>query len=329
MNELHPDSFPLVTVITLSYNSPDLHGAIKSVLEQTYPKIEYLIIDDCSNNFSDKEIKSFISKHQKPNVKRVQVTQNDVNRGTVYTANLSLHQACGEYIFFLAGDDQFNDSQVIADWVKEFLKTGAQVITAYREIYDEKLEKRISRLPDRHQVKTIYNASSQELFEKLAVENFIFGCCTAYQRQLIESLGYFDERYRLIEDWPFLLKVLRSGIKIYFFSRSVVKYRSGGTSSTGQSNTFYQTENQKIMEQEALPFSQNPVLLQKKYKVWKKEQEQRCKVNIQLKKYANTPIKKFFVYVWFFSLHPWKNFHRILRKPRRYYSELIKNRRKS
>ena len=290
---------PLITVITLSYQSPDLFRAIGSVMEQTYPRIEYFVIDDCSGNFSVEKTESFVSLKKRKNIERVQIIRNERNRGTVFSANLALRLARGEFVFFLAGDDEFHDSRVIEDWTEEFLSTGAKVITAYREVYDDKLEKKIVRLPDRMQVKAIRHAPPQKLFEKLAAENFIFGCCTAYQLSFIQSLGCFDPSYRLIEDWPFILKVLRQGEKICFFDRSVVKHRGGGTSSADRINDFYQNENRKIMEQESLPYSRHPWLLKKRYRAWEREKKQRNEFERRLARNSEHTVRKVLTYGWF------------------------------
>ena len=50
------DRYPLITVLTLSYNSTYIYESIQSVLEQSYPHIEYIIVDDGSGAFCQDEI---------------------------------------------------------------------------------------------------------------------------------------------------------------------------------------------------------------------------------------------------------------------------------
>ena len=45
------DRYPLITVLTLSYNSTYIYESIQSVLEQSYPHIEYIIVDDVRGLF--------------------------------------------------------------------------------------------------------------------------------------------------------------------------------------------------------------------------------------------------------------------------------------
>ena len=44
------ESKALASVLIPSYNSPDLKRAVQSVLDQDYPKIEIILIDDCSSS---------------------------------------------------------------------------------------------------------------------------------------------------------------------------------------------------------------------------------------------------------------------------------------
>ena len=52
------ESKALASVLIPSYNSPDLKGAVQSVLDQDYPKIEIILIDDCSSSFDEIKIKT-------------------------------------------------------------------------------------------------------------------------------------------------------------------------------------------------------------------------------------------------------------------------------
>ena len=45
------------------------------------------------------------------------------------------------------------------------------------------------------------------------------------KKTLYETVGYYDEEIRDVEDWPFYLKVTKLGIKIYYLNEYPVKYR--------------------------------------------------------------------------------------------------------
>lgn len=91
---------PLVSVIIPIYNAQDyIEFCLRSVLDQTYPNLEILCIDDGSTDQSVEIIKKLTY-----NDLRVTLIQIE-NHGQGYARNLGLQSAKGEYVFFLDADD--------------------------------------------------------------------------------------------------------------------------------------------------------------------------------------------------------------------------------
>ena len=101
--------------------------------------------------------------------------------------------------------------------------------------------------------------------------NIMSGASTYYKKEVFEKIGYFDEQYKLLEDYPYYLKYLRLGNKIKFIDINVIKYSNDGIS------------NSKIM---------NPILRNDFFKVFIEEQ-----------KYSEGYIKKYLKY----QEHNYKN----------------------
>jgi len=94
-------NLPLVTVICLCYNHEKfVKEALNSVLNQTYPNIELIIVDDNSKDLSVVEINEWINEN--PNFK---LMLNDTNKGNTKSFNKALSLANGDYIIDLAADD--------------------------------------------------------------------------------------------------------------------------------------------------------------------------------------------------------------------------------
>lgn len=261
---------PLVSVITLSFNSPDLLGAINSVLIQDYPSIEYIILDDGTSSFEEEQVVKYIEEHQHGNIVRLVVNKSEKRLGIVKETNKGWNLSTGEYIFNLAGDDQFEDEKVLTDWVSEFNKTGSDVLTAYRMVYDENLEMPLYKMPTKEQVNAIKDLSPKELFEYVEGYNIVFGCCTARTRDCVKEIGLIDEKYKLVEDYVLLLRTLKAGKKIDFFDRVVVKYRSGGICAVNSINREYLKDSDNIFRFEVLPYSLNKKKAKKKYYYWRR-----------------------------------------------------------
>lgn len=91
-----------VTVLIPVYNNKnDIIQAIQSIVDQTYQDWEIIVIDDCSTDGSLELVKSFIAE----NDYRIQLIQNNPNRGVYIALNEGLLRAQGKYICRLDSDD--------------------------------------------------------------------------------------------------------------------------------------------------------------------------------------------------------------------------------
>lgn len=90
-----------VSVIVPVYNCKDyLPKCIESILNQTYPQIQLILIDDGSSDGSDKICDAFAAKDR-----RVRVIHQK-NQGVSAARNAGLDAATGEYLLFVDSDDQ-------------------------------------------------------------------------------------------------------------------------------------------------------------------------------------------------------------------------------
>lgn len=306
-------STPMVTVIVPSYNSPDLFACLASVLQQDYPRIQLIIVDDASVSFPKEEVEAFLRQNSGSNLESELILVNPQNLGTVRSLNLALSHSQGEYIFNLAGDDYFYDNRVLSDWVAAFIRTGAQIMTAYRAIYDEQLCVCIGQEPTREQVHKIRTMTPAQLFEDLAQVNYIFGCCTARTAASIRQHGLFDEGYRLIEDHPMNLRLLRRNVPIVFFDRIVVKYRKGGTSSPLRYNAVYAQDVDRVLTHDVLPYTKHPFRMRLKYALWKQDQrllQQRARL---LSRYSGNRLMTLLIMAWYGLNHPCRALRKLYR----------------
>ena len=93
-----------VSVIMPMYNVEKfVASSIESVLNQTYPNFELIIIDDKSTDNSYKIASEYAAKY--PNIKLI---INDKNSLVGYSRNIGLLYAEGEYISFIDADDMYH-----------------------------------------------------------------------------------------------------------------------------------------------------------------------------------------------------------------------------
>lgn len=95
---------PLVSVIVPVYNiSQYVERCFRSLVNQTYDKLEVLFIDDCGSDDSVNLLNKLIAREGK--YQNYQIIHHDINKGISAARNTGIANAHGEYIYFLDGDD--------------------------------------------------------------------------------------------------------------------------------------------------------------------------------------------------------------------------------
>lgn len=139
----------LVSVIMPSYNSEKyIKDSIESVLNQTYPFWELLIVDDCSIDNTVDIIKSFKDE-------RIKLFQNDVNSGAALSRNWALREAKGKWIAFLDSDDIWLPTKLEKQLIFMVENNYAFTYTDYRICVNGKWENVIHTAPNKIDFKKI------------------------------------------------------------------------------------------------------------------------------------------------------------------------------
>ena len=214
-----------VSVVIPSYNSAKfLPEAIESILEQTLPVFEIIVVDDGSTD----ETKEICDRY--PAVKYVY--QN--NQGVAAARNTGLRVSTGEYIIFLDSDDCL---------LPEAIEIGVNHINALPEVGlvfgryffysiqpdgSYKVEEKYENQPEVANYETILATQHKIqcgciIFRRLALESVS-----------IESVGAFDPSLVSMEDINLFLRVARK-FPIYFHDQVVSKYRYTGNNLSSKS----------------------------------------------------------------------------------------------
>ena len=98
--------YGLVSIIMPNYNSEKyIEATIKSVLAQSYPNWELIIVDDCSKDGSVAIVESFDDE-------RIRLIRNSVNSGAAVSRNNAIEAANGRWIAFLDSDDLWAENKL-------------------------------------------------------------------------------------------------------------------------------------------------------------------------------------------------------------------------
>ena len=210
---------PLVSIITVCYNSKKhIQRCINSVKDQTYKKIEHIIIDGRSNDGTLDILKKNRDK------KTVLISEKD--EGIYYAMNKGLKQAKGDYIGFLNSDDFFSSNTVISLIVETLKNKEIDCIHANVKFVDDNL-------------KIVRKWSSCEYSPGLFSKSWTPAHPTFYVKKNIINNLFFSTNYFIASDVEFMLKILEiKKAKSIYINKSLVTMQIGGLSTQGLASTI-------------------------------------------------------------------------------------------
>ncbi len=245
----------LVSIIVLTYR--DFTGAkktIEALLNQKYSNIEIIVSDDGSDNYSEEIFLPF-QEQAKQKGKTFLLNHNVKNVGTVKNINGALKLAKGDIIGFLGCGDYYASEEVIQQIVDEFFKTGAEVVTTKMRGVSVSNPQKTTCLPEKHIRKLLREGNQTKIFNKMFNENCFCAPATFYKKEVYDKVGKYDERMRLIEDYPFMFKLVLNNIKIVFLDIYATIYLFDGVSIKKPSPTICD-DMEKIKKYVLLPHIQ-------------------------------------------------------------------------
>lgn len=200
---------PVLSVITVVYNNArDIQRTMLSVLNQTYPTIEYIIVDGKSTDGTLKIIAQYKNKLAKL------ISEQD--EGIYDAMNKGIAAATGDYLIFMNSGDEFYSN----DTVTQVFAGGDDADIYYGET--EMMDSDGNNLGGRRHAAP----------ENFTWKSFKYGMSVSHQaiyikRSLVEP---YDRKYQLSADIDWILKAAKKAKKMVNVHAYVARYKVGGMS---------------------------------------------------------------------------------------------------
>jgi glycosyltransferase involved in cell wall biosynthesis len=214
-----------VSVIMPVFNAGlHLTKAISSILNQTYPNFEFIIINDCSTDDSEEVIKSFTDQ-------RIFYFKQEKNLGVVAAMNKAISFINTPLVCIMHADDialPTRISQQVA-WLNQNPQTSA--VAGFINFINEKDEQTGIWKLDRETVKP------WDIRKKMLVENCIAHPTLMIRCEILKEYGYDEHQQHngfAVEDYPLWLNMLSDNYIIEKIPVPVLLYRTHTQSATSQ-----------------------------------------------------------------------------------------------
>lgn len=189
---------PIFSIITITYNAEaTVESTIKSVLKQTYPNIEYIIVDGASNDGTINIIERYKS--------RINKFISEKDTGIYDAMNKGLNMATGDYVWFVNAGDTIYESNTLSNIAEQISKQPMLPGIIYGEtaIIDDTgsfIYMRRLKAP-----------------EKLGWRSFKNGMLVSHQSFIVkrEIAPLYNQKYRFSADFDWCIRCMKKTDSIY------------------------------------------------------------------------------------------------------------------
>ncbi len=213
----------ILTIATVCYNAAEeLEKTIQNIAQQTFPNIEYLIIDGNSKDKTLEIIKSYqkdISNY---------ISQND--NGIYDAMNKAILMAKGDYILFMNAGDSFTENTIIEQ--------------IFNKIHQDCKMK--NNFPDLiYGDYTVINQTFSETVKAESLNKKWRGMKFCHQSMLLKTnlakKQLFSGNY-ITSDFEQVYELYQKGISFYYFPKSIANFKTDGLSSQNKIKVRFESK---------------------------------------------------------------------------------------
>jgi glycosyltransferase involved in cell wall biosynthesis len=212
---MHTDRPYISVIVSVLNGRATLQRCIDSVIGQTYPSKELIVIDGASTDGSVEVIER--------NAAAIAYWESQHDRGMYHAFNKALARARGEWIYFLGADDYLWQADVLERIVPHLDRAPPDCRIAYAQA---------AFVSERGQTLEILGRPWGEFRHRFLQGFMLPHQAVFHRRSLFEVRGPFDESFKDGGDYEMLLRELKTGDALFVPGIIVAGYQFGGGSST-------------------------------------------------------------------------------------------------
>lgn len=204
---------PRISVVTPSYNQADyLEATIRSVLDQDYPNLEYIVVDGGSDDGSIDIIKKYAHK--------LAWWVSEPDQGQSHAINKGFERANGQILAYLNSDDLYLPGTLMAVANAVATDPKADLFYGTCRVIDETGQTTGTHTGNISEYSEILDLWRTWWGKRQFVQPEVF-----WTRRVMQQVGEFREDLNYVMDYEFWLRVLRAGGKTHRIDRELACFR--------------------------------------------------------------------------------------------------------
>jgi len=215
----------LISVIMGTWNRTEgIRDSIRSVLDQTYPHYELLVVNDGG----PEEVEGIVRSFNSPKIRYFRMQSN---RGHASVLNEGARRASGRYIAYLDDDDVYYPDH-LESVRKAFISSGSKFVYSNTQfVRGEMSEGKFAKK------KIMYNWSEEHHRDKLILNNYIANLGVIHEKSVFNRVGLFSEDLNMVMDWDFWLRASLE-FPFHHLDRTTGEYRFTGKNVTSNNRLW-------------------------------------------------------------------------------------------
>lgn len=204
-----------ITVITVCLNSADtIVKSIKSVIEQKYHELEYIVIDGGSTD-GTLDILNQYGDH-------IHMWISEPDNGIFDAMNKGIELATGDVIAFLNSDDWYEENalQLVES---AFMSGDCDCVCCDNYVLNKNGD-------------TVYYSGTNKSLDDLNYRMIYFHSAIFCKKEFFRKKGNFDLKYKIAADYDWFLWAVDQGARLCNISQPVFTFRYGGISSVNETD---------------------------------------------------------------------------------------------
>lgn len=213
------------SIITVCCNSETtIERTIKSVIQQDYPNVEYIVIDGGSTDGTLKIIKKY--------AKNISYWVSESDQGIYDAMNKGLERATGEIVAFLNSDDWYPEN-ILSEVATQFVKDGMQILCGEMYIHQN------GHITRSH-------IKEKKMKQQLRIRMGFSHPAMFVRRSLFEEYGKFDTQFQIAADYDWLLRMFDNYVSVAVTDKVLCNFSYGGISTKDEMLDIHLMERKKV-----------------------------------------------------------------------------------